>query len=339
MDEWSRNRIDEVVRKVETRFDDMTRQQQEVFVGGSRVPITFLNTSAETIPPYAVMAVVDADALPNGQSLLKVDKPGATDDTGTVYAVNEGRPVGANTFGQCVVSGWATVAYDTGTPVNGNAYGPSAGNWTATLSGTPGLYVCCGIYNSRKQIMLALIQSQPPPPIQIGLALVPSGTLSETSSPKGVIYNASDLIPESPSGITILSPTAAGQPFVQVSDAGLWEFTFSCQYGQYSITGPTWYCTTSFLPAGANWPCITFTITFQQDTGGTLTSLGQFTERVYFFEYYDAAAFRLSEFSFLAQLNAGDGIIVHIQATPLDGAAAGDSLMFPTMQMIMRKVG
>ena len=158
--DWTRRRIDEAVRKVETRLDDLTRQQPDEFGGHSRVPVTFYNQSSSTIPPYGVMAIVDAAKLPNGQPVLKCDQPGASGDTGNAYAVNLGRPVATQTMGQCITAGWCLVACDTGTPANGDRWGPKAGQWTATKGGTPGVFTIAGIYSEANSIAIAVLSAR-----------------------------------------------------------------------------------------------------------------------------------------------------------------------------------
>ena len=75
-------------------------------------------------------------------------------------------------MGQCITAGWCLVACDTGTPANGDTWGPTNGQWTATKGGTPGVITVDGLYDGGNKIAVASLGAPP-----AGFAL---GTLAAT---------------------------------------------------------------------------------------------------------------------------------------------------------------
>lgn len=114
-------------------------------MASSHIPIGFKNTTAETIPPYAVMQL-ESDCVHNsatGVISVSVAKP--TGDTGE-YAINEDTERGPGDFGSCYrpVTGLAWARYTKPTPP-GAAWsatvGPVAGQWEMDTTGDGFLYV------------------------------------------------------------------------------------------------------------------------------------------------------------------------------------------------------
>ena len=100
------------------------------------------NDSGETIPPYAIM-LHDSEVKDEDNLLLfiKVKKP---DTTWGSYLVNGPNAIESAAMGRAQGTRYGRLAYDTGTPVKNEGYGPKPGQWTAS-KGHPCLAVSQGI--------------------------------------------------------------------------------------------------------------------------------------------------------------------------------------------------
>lgn len=122
--------------------------------------VPFVNTTSETIPAYAIMAIstgsdFDADA---GQSLLKVSKPSTT--FCRMYAVNSSVDSTALGGGVCYLSGPVQVLYDaSSSPAVGDGYGPKSGSW-AVFKGYPQTTTILGTVNTTTGIAHATLNGQ-----------------------------------------------------------------------------------------------------------------------------------------------------------------------------------
>lgn len=114
--------------------------------------VPFVNTTSETIPAYAIMAIstgsdFDADA---GQSLLKVSKPSTT--FCRMYAVNSSVDSTALGGGVCYLSGPVQVLYEGSfTPTSTNSGGPKPDSW-AVNEGWPTAINFFGTVNTTTKI-------------------------------------------------------------------------------------------------------------------------------------------------------------------------------------------
>lgn len=132
-----------------------------VSASGQRTPVgkakrlRFRNDSADTIPAYGVMRVT---GLTNyaGQAVITVDEPSTT--FSNLYLLNGSMDVAADGDGYCQpMRQYFLAAYDAGTPVFGEGWGPKPSQ--STLSkGYPG-FVIVGIHNSTDKI--AVVEQRP----------------------------------------------------------------------------------------------------------------------------------------------------------------------------------
>ena len=110
-------------------------------------PIPFTNVSGETIPAFAAMAITGL-VYENGIAFLQCDKPSTT--FLREYAVNNMFDVPGGLRGTCFRAGDLRVLYDSGTPANGEGWGPKPGQWSLSR-GYPG-FAIQGVVNSQHRI-------------------------------------------------------------------------------------------------------------------------------------------------------------------------------------------
>lgn len=111
--------------------------------------VAFKNVSGETIPGYGVIRIT-AVTVTDGIVLLSGDKPSTT--FAKEYAVNCAADCAADSWGSCYRSGDVLASYDTGTPANGEGWGPKPGQWTLS-KGYPG-FIVHGIVDATNKILL-----------------------------------------------------------------------------------------------------------------------------------------------------------------------------------------
>src|SRR5574343_238478 len=96
-------------------------------------PIVFVNGSYETVPAYAIMQVDAVEGVPIDQArLVTIVKPDTTDG---VYIVNGPLAVRVGKQGRGRMASPMAIACS-GSPVTGDAVGPSAESWLVSTSGT-----------------------------------------------------------------------------------------------------------------------------------------------------------------------------------------------------------
>lgn len=122
-------------------------------------PYPFENWSGETIPAYAVMAVVDT-VYTEGIPFFKVEKPSTT--FRPRYVFNGPRPIRSTMGsqkgrGSCYERGMLRCKYESGaTPVNGKAYGPKPGSWEL-WEGFPSCIHVEGVLDADKKWLIGLL--------------------------------------------------------------------------------------------------------------------------------------------------------------------------------------
>lgn len=95
--------------------------------------LPFRNDSGETVPPYAVMRVTGTETV-HGQTILTIGKPDGSNQNW--YAINGPGQIAANSIAGCTLSPSAIIRVESGTPSNGDEWGPSSGNWGIGSSGS-----------------------------------------------------------------------------------------------------------------------------------------------------------------------------------------------------------
>lgn len=143
----------------------------------------FINTTSETIPPFAVMRITGSAEF-NGAIRFTVAKPNST--TYDFYLVNGPYAVPAGKDGICTTLKQAGyIAYDSGdgTPALAETWGPESGSWLAHKN-QPGFWVTGGVNVSAGQAIVPAIQSQSSTSWLPALAsTLDNGTFTPSSSP------------------------------------------------------------------------------------------------------------------------------------------------------------
>jgi hypothetical protein len=117
-------------------------------------PIPFVNTSGETIPAFAVMAVRGV-AYENGIAFLQCDKPSAA--FVRQYAVNNIYSVPPGLRGTCFRGGEVRALYDVGSPAAGEGWGPKPGQWSLS-KGYPAAAGAVGIVDAAAKVLLGSLR-------------------------------------------------------------------------------------------------------------------------------------------------------------------------------------
>lgn len=104
----------------------------------------FKNTSSSQAPPYAIMAVTGSTTY-RGLPVLKIAKPGTT--FYRRFLVNGATAVGSGGQGFTQRPGEHYIIGYTGTPANGEGWGPKDGSWLLNLN-YPETTIVDEIYNS-----------------------------------------------------------------------------------------------------------------------------------------------------------------------------------------------
>jgi hypothetical protein len=100
----------------------------------------FKNTSSEEVPPYGVMASTDVEYF-QGHDAIKIAKPSTT--FRRKHFINGRNDVPVDATDKIQRGDLLRIAYDTGTPANGEVWGPKPSQWTLA-KGYPG-YICQGL--------------------------------------------------------------------------------------------------------------------------------------------------------------------------------------------------
>lgn len=114
------------------------------------------NTSGEVCPPFGLLAVTGSEmrGVTDKYPVLLGAKPSTT--FYQEYVVNGPTAIPAGGYGRATRGpGAIWIKYDTGTPANGEGWGPKPGQWTAS-KGFPGA-VCEGIQSTSKTRMLGTL--------------------------------------------------------------------------------------------------------------------------------------------------------------------------------------
>jgi hypothetical protein len=111
------------------------------------------NDSEETCPAFGLLAITGSESR-GRRTVLIGDKPSTT--FYREYAVNGPTAIPAGKTGRCTrSSGGLWIKYDTGTPANGEGWGPKPSQWTAS-KGFPGI-TCEGIKDAGRYILLGTL--------------------------------------------------------------------------------------------------------------------------------------------------------------------------------------
>lgn len=131
-------RIDNTVLRVEDSADDISGVNPYDRAAPSERPASFRNDSGGEIPAYACMKLASGAKYSSGPPVpfFIASKPGATLLTDR-FALNGPNPVASGDHGICYLSGQTKALYNTGTPVAGDAYGPTPGQWYLTKDYPP----------------------------------------------------------------------------------------------------------------------------------------------------------------------------------------------------------
>jgi hypothetical protein len=139
--------------------------------------ISVKNTSGEACPAYGLLAITGSE-LRGGRQILLGAKPSTT--FYRVYVVNGPTEIPAGAVGEAYfAAGPQWIKYDTGTPVNGEGWGPKPGQWTAS-KGFPGI-TCEGIKDAARYLMLGTL-GEIDTLLCKAVAQTASGTFSSTSA-------------------------------------------------------------------------------------------------------------------------------------------------------------
>ncbi len=140
------------------------------------------NQSASDGPAFGAAAVVGVEEI-EGEAILLIERPSTTFNRDIIILGPEGCP---GTDSESSPTGLATytpdfVLYDSGTPANGDGWGPKPNQWSLS-NGYPQCALCIGDFDSTNKIMLATLQ-----PIEKGLAKS-NGTIANADSGTISIY-------------------------------------------------------------------------------------------------------------------------------------------------------
>lgn len=114
------------------------------------------NDSGETCPAFGILVITGTEMRGNEfkRPVLIGNKPSTT--FYREFVVNGPTPIPAGGYGRCTRGpGACSVKYDTGTPANGEGWGPKPGQWTAS-KGFPGIS-CEGIKSASRYLMLGTL--------------------------------------------------------------------------------------------------------------------------------------------------------------------------------------
>jgi hypothetical protein len=135
-------------RRIEQSFQNSRRAARSQPSWDMPDVLLVRNTDSGTVPPYGLMAVTDA-TQPATEPVVKIAKPSTTFTR--LYLANGPQPIPANGLGSAQPGPIVKFAYDTGTPANGDGWGPKAGQWTATINYPSALSVF-GVVDSTNKI-------------------------------------------------------------------------------------------------------------------------------------------------------------------------------------------
>ncbi len=105
------------------------------------------NDSSETCPPHGVFRVTS-----QSQVKIRGEKPSTT--FGSLYGVNGDTAVKQGRTGKCCLGPMILALYDTGTPANGEGWGPKSGQWTLSKN-YPATATISGVVNTTNKLVLA----------------------------------------------------------------------------------------------------------------------------------------------------------------------------------------
>lgn len=117
--------------------------------------ISCYNLSSETIPAYGVARVVSGGLFGDDRTrILSIDKPSS--DFAKQYVVNGPEAIEAGKWGMCYTGGMVLVLYGSGTPAQGEGYGPTPDQWYLTKN-YPSILDCHGVAKSGETTMLGFL--------------------------------------------------------------------------------------------------------------------------------------------------------------------------------------
>lgn len=147
--------LDHELTNIKNRIGPRIAAEVADYVAPPPKPIWCWNTDSSEAPPYGLLACHDATATNTlGRDVLKVQKPGSA---APKHFVNGDYLLGANDTYKAQHGPVFRLAYDTGSPVNGDMYGAKDGQWEAS-AGQPG-YICLGVIDAVNRVMLAIEQT------------------------------------------------------------------------------------------------------------------------------------------------------------------------------------
>jgi hypothetical protein len=191
--------------------------------------VIFKNDSGEAIPPFAVMAVTAAE-LDGTTYICKVQKPSTT--FRRQYLVNGPDEVPYHSirgYGEAQQGQVVRVFYDTGTPANGEGWGPKPGQWSLSKN-YPQTAIAQGVVDSDNKIMLAHWG-----PIQSGMG---QATAAVTAGATGTIRVLQGTLPGS-----VITHSAVDMEIDCVCPMELAEDDY-CVFGYYNgqLAAFPWDC-------------------------------------------------------------------------------------------------
>jgi hypothetical protein len=119
-----------------------------------RVWWPFRNDSGETAPAGGVLAVTGLTIV-SGVALLTVTKPSST--FRRRYAINDALEVANGKYGACCLAGVVQALYDSGTPAEGEGWGPKPSQWSLA-KGYPRVADVLGQVDASQKWLLAELE-------------------------------------------------------------------------------------------------------------------------------------------------------------------------------------
>jgi hypothetical protein len=110
------------------------------------VGLRFFNDAGSQVPAYGCMRV---NAVDTATGIVKIKKPSTT--FGQVYLFNNAAPIADQNFGFAQTGPVQRATYNTGSPANGDGYGPTPAQWYLTVN-YPQTSVVEGVYDATNKI-------------------------------------------------------------------------------------------------------------------------------------------------------------------------------------------
>jgi hypothetical protein len=114
-----------------------------------------INDDSTNAPGYSLAAVTNITTLPDGRPLVHAKQPSST--WYRQYVVLSDAGCTAGDYGACNFGPEVRFAYDTGAPAIGDAWGPKAGQWAASIN-MPGVLFPDGQVDATNNIAWGVLQ-------------------------------------------------------------------------------------------------------------------------------------------------------------------------------------